>query len=74
MHPCEGSAVNRQLDFWVGEWDVYAPQGHQVGTSSVQRILGGCVIFEGQPTHRCSDCSATYGERHSPVPEDPAQE
>ncbi len=46
VHPCTAEPKNRQLDFWVGEWDVLAPQGHQVGTSSVQRILGSCVIFE----------------------------
>jgi hypothetical protein len=36
----------RALDFWVGEWDVYAPQHVKVGESSVQLILGDCVVFE----------------------------
>ena len=36
----------RQLDFWVGEWNVFDPNGNQVGTSSVQKIIGDCVIFE----------------------------
>lgn len=36
----------RGLDFWVGEWDVYAPQHVKVGESSVQLILGDCVVFE----------------------------
>lgn len=26
-----GSA--RDFDFWVGEWDVFGPEGSQVGTS-----------------------------------------
>ncbi len=43
--PCMFSAENKQFDFWVGEWDVQLG-GQQVGTSSVQRILDGCVIFE----------------------------
>jgi hypothetical protein len=36
---------HRQFDFWVGEWDVYV-KGQQIATSSIQNILGGCVIFE----------------------------
>ncbi len=38
-------ASYRQLDFWVGEWDVINGK-EPAGTSSVQRILDGCVIFE----------------------------
>lgn len=26
-------------------------------------LLGGCVIFEGQPTSRCSECGAAVGSR-----------
>ncbi|HEV2911884.1 MAG TPA: tetratricopeptide repeat protein [Pyrinomonadaceae bacterium] len=43
--PCMFSTEARQFDFWVGEWDVQL-NGQQVGTSSVQRILNGCVVFE----------------------------
>lgn len=43
--PCASEPKARQLDFWVGEWDVTSgPQ--PVGTSSVQLILGSCVVFE----------------------------
>jgi hypothetical protein len=45
-HPCTRLAEARQLDFWIGEWEVRDPQGHVVGQSSIQRILDGCVIFE----------------------------
>lgn len=44
--PCETLAEARQLDFWVGEWDVHDPGGRLVGHSSIQRILNGCVILE----------------------------
>ncbi|MBC7912250.1 MAG: hypothetical protein H7Y30_17215 [Pyrinomonadaceae bacterium] len=44
--PCAARAVNRQFDFWVGEWNVETPQGQRAGTSSVQLILGDCVVFE----------------------------
>ncbi len=44
--PCEYQSESRRFDFWVGEWDVTTPQGAPAGSSSVQKILGGCVVFE----------------------------
>ena len=46
--PCKDPAHPefRQLDFWVGEWNVFDTQGNQVGESSVQKIINDCVIFE----------------------------
>src|SRR3712207_1307780 len=44
--PCRDSQEYRQLDFWVGEWEVLGPKGKTVGASSVQLILGDCVVFE----------------------------
>lgn len=44
--PCKARPEYRQFDFWVGEWDVQNPQGQTVGSSSVQLILGDCVVFE----------------------------
>ena len=47
--PCS-EAEQKQLDFWVGEWDLTWPgqnggaPGH--GTNSVHRVLGGCVVQE----------------------------
>lgn len=35
----------RQLDFWVGEWNVFSGS-QKVGDSSVQLILKDCVVFE----------------------------
>lgn len=46
--PCKDGQANpqyRQLDFWVGEWDVYSGK-QKVGESSVQLILKDCVVFE----------------------------
>jgi hypothetical protein len=45
--PCKDPANTqyRQLDFWVGEWDVFAGK-QRVGESSVQLILKDCVVFE----------------------------
>jgi tetratricopeptide (TPR) repeat protein len=44
--PCE-DAEFRQLDFWIGDWDVVPAGGgiHQ-GTSHVSREMNGCVVWE----------------------------
>ncbi len=36
----------RQLDFWVGNWDVFNERGIKVGESRVDLILKDCVVFE----------------------------
>ncbi len=43
--PCREDEVSRQFDFWVGDWDVYAG-GNQVGTNTIERMLGGCTLLE----------------------------
>jgi hypothetical protein len=44
-HPCMADASYRQLDFWLGEWDVEV--GGQVKAASrIERMLDGCVIQE----------------------------
>jgi hypothetical protein len=48
-HPCDHDARYRQLDFWLGEWDVRAngtSTGPLVGSSQITKIHDGCVIFE----------------------------
>jgi hypothetical protein len=45
--PCAHHPEYRQFDFWVGEWDVVATQGHDpAGSSSIQLILDQCVLLE----------------------------
>ena len=44
--PCAADPLRRQFDFWIGEWEVVNPQGQPAGLSSVQLILGDCVVFE----------------------------
>jgi hypothetical protein len=43
--PCE-RAEARQFDFWLGEWDVYEPNGEKAGVNRINKILGGCAIQE----------------------------
>ena len=54
--PCSAPEF-RQMDFWVGTWDVYwqATQGiaEGAGTNTITREYGNCVIqeaFDGGPT------------------------
>ena len=47
--PCSAPEY-RQLDFWIGEWDVLNPKGDTVGRSRIERIEGGCAILENYLT------------------------
>lgn len=42
---CAADSAWRALDFWVGEWDVFAG-GRRAGTNRIERILGGCALLE----------------------------
>jgi hypothetical protein len=49
-NPCRARPEFRQFDFWIGEWAPQNAQGVTVGTSSIQLILGDCIIFENWNT------------------------
>ena len=57
VNPCKASTEFRQFDFWIGEWDAKTPQGQPGGSSSIQLILGQCIIFENW-----SGVGGTYGK------------
>ncbi len=42
--PCS-AAQSGQFDFWVGDWDVFAPNGKLAGTNRIEKIYG-CVLHE----------------------------
>lgn len=44
--PCAGDPVYRQLDFWIGEWDVYGLNGKKAGDSKITLILDSCILLE----------------------------
>lgn len=50
VNPCKAKPEFRQFDFWIGEWAPKNVQGVTVGSSSIQLILGSCVIFENWET------------------------
>jgi hypothetical protein len=43
--PC-ASALHRQFDFWIGEWEVSDSLNRRLGTNRIERVLGGCVLYE----------------------------
>jgi tetratricopeptide (TPR) repeat protein len=49
VRPCEHDALYRQLDFWLGAWDVLAanaPPNTPPASSVITKIHNGCVILE----------------------------
>jgi hypothetical protein len=34
------------LDFWIGRWDVVAADGRRIGTTVIEKILGGRAVLE----------------------------
>ncbi|MBC7901096.1 MAG: hypothetical protein H7070_13715 [Saprospiraceae bacterium] len=49
-NPCKANPEFRQFDFWIGEWEARNAQGVIVGSSSIQLVLGDCIIFENWST------------------------
>lgn len=43
---CETMEHNSDFDFWVGEWNVYAPDGQFAGRNSIRLSQGDCLIEE----------------------------
>lgn len=44
--PCSAAPEFRQFDFWIGEWNVLTTNNQTAGQSSIQLILGECVLME----------------------------
>jgi len=43
--PCSDT-VFHDFDFWLGEWDVYGPNGKLAGTNSIRKEEYGCLLTE----------------------------
>ena len=37
---------SHDFDFWIGEWDVFDPQGAQVGTNDITDMYGNGMLHE----------------------------
>ncbi|MGH9867394.1 MAG: tetratricopeptide repeat protein [Candidatus Polarisedimenticolia bacterium] len=46
VRPCEHDLLARQFDFWVGEWEVFTPQGSRAGHNKITRTDNGCLLLE----------------------------
>jgi hypothetical protein len=44
--PCASRKEHRQLDFWIGEWQVHATDGSMAGRNSITLGNGDCWIHE----------------------------
>ncbi|MES2126897.1 MAG: hypothetical protein V4463_06460 [Pseudomonadota bacterium] len=44
--PSCADALHHQFDFWIGQWDVYAPNGKKVGESRIEAFGAGCALLE----------------------------
>jgi hypothetical protein len=45
--PCQPErAPYADFDFWVGAWDVFAPNGDLAGTNRIEKIERGCLLLE----------------------------
>jgi hypothetical protein len=44
--PCKTDPLYRQFDFWIGDWEVFAPNGKKTGDSKIEMILDSCIILE----------------------------
>jgi hypothetical protein len=36
----------RQFDFWIGEWEVFRPDGQRAGHNTITAVMNGCVLTE----------------------------
>ncbi len=46
VYPCAGGEHAKDFDFWVGRWEVRAPDGTLIGTNTIEKRDGGCSIQE----------------------------
>ena len=46
------AAEHRQFDFWIGDWDVFGPDGTVVGRNRIEADYDGCVLREHYDTGR----------------------
>jgi len=44
--PCAQDETFAQFDFWVGAWDVHDSAGKFLGSNTISREQGGCVLLE----------------------------
>jgi len=54
IFPCLHNPKYSEFDFWIGEWEVFNPQGQKVGENYIQKLMQGCLIQENWTSARGS--------------------
>jgi hypothetical protein len=49
---CDALPEAHRLDFWIGTWDVYRPDGIKAGVNRIEPILGHCALLEHWTSER----------------------
>lgn len=44
--PCEYNPDCRAFDFWIGEWEVFMPNGQKAGENVIEKTTNGCLLLE----------------------------
>ena len=44
--PPPAAQVNHDFDFWIGDWNVNAPDGKPAGTNRIESVAGGRGLYE----------------------------
>lgn len=52
--------AHHAFDFWIGEWEVFAPDGTKAGENSITREEYGCLLLE-----RWTSSSGTTGQSYN---------
>lgn len=66
LRPCEYDPKCRELDFWLGEWEVRSPSGATAGTNRIEKAHNGCLIRESY-TSASSSFTGTSMNFYDPV-------
>lgn len=54
------SEEHRAFDFWIGEWEVYTPDGAVAGHNSITRIQDQCALQENWSSARAGYTGTSY--------------
>ncbi|UCF65020.1 MAG: hypothetical protein JSW33_04090 [bacterium] len=54
IYPCLHNPKYQEFNFWLGEWEVFNPQGQKVGENYIRKLMQGCLIQENWTSARGS--------------------
>jgi hypothetical protein len=57
--PCDTNKHN-EFNFWVGDWNVYDPQGKLIGTNNIVKMHSNCVMQENWESKVSANKGTSY--------------